>query len=124
MAYRQRLDDALFSFMNDGHRPQDARWIDTDRIDTEPGQKSGDLRIIRRRLAADPDMPAVAVRLGHLQIESNEFGRAVDAQDELSQVVRTDSPDSFEGSDCRSGSGPLANTCRIDRPINVRHATL
>ena len=60
---------------SDGHRPQEARWI------TEPGQKSGDLRIIGRRLAADTDMPVISLRAADLSIRSaSRQGAAVKAK--------------------------------------------
>ena len=85
------------------HRPGDAFGIDADGIDAELRQEGGDAGIVGRRLAANSDMPAVAVRPGHRQaqhfhdpgialveIERDELGVAIDAQDELCQVVRAD----------------------------------
>ena len=57
---------------SDGHRPQEARWI------TEPGQKSGDRRIIGRRLAADK---VISLRAADLSIRSaSRQGAAVKAK--------------------------------------------
>ena len=61
MAYRQRRGDTLFRFMDDRHRTQNARRIDTDRVDTEPGQEAGDLRIVGGRLPANTDVAVISL---------------------------------------------------------------
>ena len=68
-----------------------------------PARKRAISGIVRRRLAADADMAAVALRAGdrqpqHLQharialveIEGDDLGIAIDAERELGQVVRAD----------------------------------
>ena len=67
---------------SDGHRPQEARWI------TEPGQKSGDRRIIGRRLAADTDKPVISRRAPDLSIRSaSRQGAAVKEKPLLGAVT-------------------------------------
>src|SRR5450759_1204199 len=58
--------------MHHGNRAQQAGWVDTDRIDAESGEETGNLRIVGRRLAADANLAVVALRPGdrepqHLQ---------------------------------------------------------
>ena len=72
-------------------------------FDPELGEKVRDLRIIRRRLAADPDMAMVALGAGHrepqhfehagvalIEIKGDDLGIAVDPQGQLRQVVGAD----------------------------------
>ena len=90
----------LLRLVDHGHGAQDARRIDTDRVDSEPGQKPGDLGIVRRRLAANTHMPMIATGAAdrqseHLQhagipfieVECDDVGIAVDAERELGEIV-------------------------------------
>ena len=72
-------------------------------FDPEPGEELRNLRIIRRRLAADPDVTMVALGAGYgeaqhfehagvafIEIEGDDLGIAVDSQGQLRQVVGAD----------------------------------
>src|SRR6516162_11875648 len=55
----------LLRLMHHCYGTQEACRVDTDRIDPELGQKTGDFRVIRRRFAADADVTMVALGAGH-----------------------------------------------------------
>jgi Transposase domain (DUF772) len=93
----------LLGLMDNGDRAQQACRSDADRVDAQPGQEARDLRIIRRRLATDPDMAMVALGAGDrepqhfehtgvalVEVEGDDFRVAVDAQSQLRQIVRAD----------------------------------
>jgi len=89
---KRRSCHPLLGLVHGGERSQQARRIDADRIDPEPGEKLRDFRIVGRRLATNSDLATIAfgagdrepqhlenARVALVEIKCDDFGIAIDA---------------------------------------------
>lgn len=94
--------EPLFGLAHQIDRVDEAGRVHADRVDAELDEESRDLPIGRRRLAADADMPVIALRPGHrkpqhfqhsgiaLVEEGHDLGNPVYPECELCQIIGSD----------------------------------